>query len=168
MYTGCRNVRGKGEESMRNINIIMLDSGKLPMIYDLSNYSSMVERFIEKCKSVEDALYMSIQNMPSFRVALFAVDGEYFIAEGQTVNLSKYRKSSRKPTIVNCTITEVHLKPVKNRETKRAISLYITRYTQSVTERLEFTDNRRNLLISCLKFSNMADVYEVADKTVHC
>lgn len=152
---------------MNDIHIIMLDGGLSPMILDLSNYSSLVNSNIKRCMSVEEALYKSIQMLPSFTVALFAVNGEYFIAKGQSVNLSKYRKGSGKSTINRCTIIEIHLKPVRNQAVKHVISSYIARYTESVTERLKLTDDRHNLLISCLEFFNIADVFEVADKTVH-
>lgn len=137
------------------IEIVVLDCGFFPPVYDLQEYVPYVRRVLQSSSSVLEGLQRCWRYLPSFRIAWFAIGEEYFVAKNEPIYIGKDGQRSREPMVGGFCISEMCFEAVEDRRMKRDISLYIERYAKSRTEILELANQRHDLLIRLLETTHM-------------
>ena len=137
------------------VEIVVLDFGEFPFVSDMRHWVPIVRRCISSARYVSEGLRLSFSMLPSFRIALFSINEEYFIAQRKTVYVSKNGERSSKSFVGSFRIDEMCLESVEDGSVKDSIALYMARYSQCCAEILKLSNERNDLLVSLSKVINI-------------
>lgn len=148
-----------------NAAIYVIDHGEFPPV-DLNGYLSRILAEVEKARDEVQGISFGLRVMPSFRKALFAVNGKCFIAELQTVYIGKNGESRREPFIGSSRIGEMYIKPIENRDAIRLVALNVITQTESLAKVFKVAAERFRETVSSFE-SLGVNLERVENKTIH-
>lgn len=145
--------------------IYVVDYGEFTPI-DLSGYVPHIIAEVNKAGDEIQGIRIGLRIMPSFRKALFAVNGMCFVAELQTVYVGENGESRRVPFVGGHRIGKMHIEPIENREAMRLLSMNIAAQFECVAKVFKTATDRFREAIRIFESLSL-ELERVENTTIH-